>query len=72
MVLKQLTTQEQIVCLLNLIYNTYEFDFRKSKDFNIIKKLEIIEKYLSELNYNMNLSLLLDSFVIEMGEANGL
>ncbi len=71
-VLKQLTTQEQIVCLLNLIYNTYEFDFRKSKDFNIIKKLKIIEKYLSELNYNMNLGLLLDSFVIEMGEANGL
>ena len=71
-ILKELTTQEQIVCLLNLIYNTYELKFRETKDFNIIKKLKIIEKYLNELNYNMNLGLLLDSFAIEMGEANGL
>lgn len=71
-ILKELTSQEQIVCLLKLIYNTYGTKFHENKDFIIIKKLKIIEKYLSELNYNMNTSLLLDSFALEMGEVDGL
>ncbi len=71
-VLKQLPTQEQIVCFLNLIYNIYELKFHETKDFKIVKKLKIIEKYLSQLNYNVNISLLLDSFAVEMGEVDEL
>ena len=70
--LKELTSQEQFVCFFNLIYNIYELKFQNTKEKILLKKLKLIENYLNKLNYNMNLSLLLDSFVIEMGEINEL
>lgn len=70
-ILKKLPSQEQIVCLLKLIYNTYEQFFHESKNTITLKKLKIVSKYLEMLNYNVNTALLLDSFVIEMGEVNG-
>jgi len=38
--------------------------FKKNRDF---EKANIVVKYLKELDFNVNCSLLLDSFVIEMG-----
>lgn len=48
-----------------------EFSFIKNQNKNIIyKKLELLKDILRNLNYNVNIQLLLDRFVIEMGEIN--
>lgn len=67
-ILKTLNTSEQIVCLLNLLYNKYETKLHQKGSKLILAKMKVIAKYLEQLNYNVNISLLLDSFVIEMGD----
>lgn len=67
-VLKTLPSHEQIVCLLNLIYNKYVDLFKKDMSRCTLKKMKIVAKYLEQLNYNVNSSLLLDSFAIEIGD----
>ena len=49
--------------------NMYDF-LSKSKINNIIKKVNLIIELLKEINYNVNVDLLLDRFVIEMDGIN--
>ena len=45
------------------------FRFLLKKDSNyFLKKLHVIMEILDELNYNLNISLVLDRFVLEEGE----
>jgi len=49
--------------------NMYDF-LSKGKINNIIKKVNLIIELLKEINYNVNVDLLLDRFVIEMDGIN--
>ena len=47
------------------------FDFLKGEKTSIlIKKIQILSEYLNAFSYNLNIALMLDRFVIEMGEVN--
>ncbi len=59
-------------------YNNVDTDIIKRFNFlknfeieNLLKKIEIIVSLINNLGYNLNNELLLDKFVIEMGEING-
>ena len=46
-----------------------DFEFLKPEEPNVLLKMrQVIGKYLNNINYNLNMSLMLDCFVIEMGE----
>lgn len=49
-----------------------EFDFLKNNSIiSLENKIKLIMNLLNNLNYNLNYELMLDRFVIEMGENNG-
>lgn len=66
------------------IYEVYTYYLRNSEDSNyneliflqkiskenIIKKINIVNEVISNLKYNLNVDLMLDRFIIEMGESN--
>jgi len=57
--------------VLNKKYSYSEFEFLNKYDMvNIKKKINLIIEFLKEINYNVNLDLLLDRFVIEMDSVN--
>lgn len=51
--------------------STFSFDIKKISEKNdthdIIKKMEIIDKFISNYKYNVNTNLFLDNFIISMG-----
>lgn len=50
----------------------YDLNFLSNCSFdNLVKKVNLISKMLKEINSNVNRDLLLDSFVIELGDING-
>ena len=49
-----------------ILFFKYLFDYYHENITKYVKEVKIVEKYLDELNYNVNASLLLDSFAIEM------
>lgn len=68
--LKELPERESIVKLFDYLWRIYS-DKKDNQTYrNNYKKLNIISKYIEQLNYNVNLSLLLNSFGIEMSEVN--
>ena len=70
-ILKELNDKKQITCLLKVLYDIYEKDFHAKKKYkNVEKKLKILSKYLYEIQYNLNLNLMLDSMALEIGEIN--
>ena len=83
--LKERVELEMFLKLIFKIYNNFlnqatfktskeyiEFEFLNKNSFQmLIKKLQIINKTIDKLQYNPNLELLLDNFVIEMRELNG-
>lgn len=70
-ILKEFNEKKQIICFLKVLYELYESDFNLDKKFkNIQKKLKILLKYLYQIQYNVNLNLMLDSMAIEIGEIN--
>lgn len=78
--------KEDIKCTFQIMLNIYRNELNrrylyKNSDYNyeylsifnnenIIKKINIIIEILKELNYNINLDLMLDRFVIEMDAVN--
>lgn len=72
-----LSTREDCINFLKIMFNLYLKQLEpknenNSKDFkNMLIKIDIIKKYLEELNYNVNVDLMLNSFIIEMGDACG-
>lgn len=70
-ILKEFNDKNQIICFLKVLYELYENEFKLDKNFkNIEEKLKILLKYLYEIQYNLNLNLMLDSMAIEIGEIN--
>lgn len=72
---KSISTREEVVSFLKIIYTMYENEFKTAsviKKNILIKQLNVINKYIKQLSYNVNLSLLINSFCIEMGELYGL
>ena len=70
-ILKEFNDKKQITCLLKVLYDIYEKDFHAKKKYkNVEKKLKILSKYLYEIQYNLNLNLMLDSMALEIGEIN--
>ena len=59
----KLTEREDYVLFFKCLFDYYN---TRQKDYKTIEYIKIINKYLDELNYNVNTSLLLDSFAIEM------
>ena len=49
--------------------NKFSFLLEKSTE-ELTRKLKIISAYLDDLNYNVNIELFLDKFVIELSEMN--
>ncbi len=51
--------------------SSFKFDIKKitekSNTRDIIKKMEIIDKFIFDLKYNVNINLFIDNFVISMG-----
>ena len=71
--LKELPNREDIINFLKIVMNSYHNKLLSKDCFlkdNILRKEKILVKYLEQLNYNVNISLLLDSLVIEMGQIN--
>lgn len=74
--------KNDIVCILQIILDIYisilhksnkysEFEFlNKYSMKNIQKKINLIIEILNEINFNVNIDLLLDRFVIEMDGVN--
>jgi len=84
--LKERIELEMFFKIIFKIYNSYlnhmasnkttkeyiEFEFLNENSIQMLtKKLRIISKTIGKLQYNPNLELLLDKFVIEMRELNG-
>ncbi|MBQ6840861.1 MAG: hypothetical protein IJO63_01940 [Bacilli bacterium] len=70
---KELSNRTEITIFLKLLFNLYMENVKvnhEDREF-VFKKVKIISKYLEQLNYNVNTSLLLDSLAIEMGELYG-
>lgn len=68
-ILKKISERTQIISFVKIIYKIIQQQIHISNNREInIKKLQIVEKYLDELNFNTNTSLLLDSMTIELGE----
>ncbi len=54
-----------------LINQVSEFNFIKVNNINNqIKKIKLITNIVNNFNYNLNLELIMDKFIIEMGEIN--
>ena len=77
--LKSLTEKIDVVEFMQNLLNIYLNFFHGNsvegiqiKPQNIIQKINLISKYLEKLNYNVNSSLLLDSFAIEIIDLNNL
>ncbi len=78
--------KENTIVFFNIILNIYnnllkmnvsndiideKFMFLKNLSVqNILKKLRIINNVINKLNYNLNIELVFDKFLIEMGEIN--
>lgn len=52
---------------LKELFSSLQF-LTKKKESNIFKRIQIILKILDDLNYNLNISLVLDRFVLEVGD----
>jgi DNA polymerase III subunit delta' len=70
--LTKYSTREDIEKVFNqmLLLKTKELENNLSNKKIIIKQLEIIEKCLKQIKYNVNLELILDYFVLEMRRVN--
>ena len=64
---KKLTEKVDIICFFQILLDYFKDNLLK--DYSKTNKLcNLVIKYLDRLNYNVNISLLLDSFVAEMGQ----
>jgi hypothetical protein len=49
----------------------FDIDIKKIAEMNdshdIIEKMEIIDKFIYDLKYNVNINLFIDNFIISMG-----
>ena len=52
---------------LKELFSSLQF-LTKKKESNIFKRIQIILKILDDLNYNLNISLVFDRFVLEVGD----
>ena len=52
---------------LKELFSSLQF-LTKKKESNIFKRIQIILKILDDLNYNLNIALVLDRFVLEVGD----
>lgn len=70
---KELSNRSEIIVFFKLLFKIYLEKIEKNEaDRNVfLKQINIIKKYLAQLNYNVNTLLLLDSFAIEIGEVYG-
>jgi len=67
----------QMLNVYKNIYDNFKFDKNLAKELekfnniinkeNMIKKIKVIEKTIEKIQYNVNIELLLDKFVVEMG-----
>ena len=62
---KELTERAHIIYLFRSMLNYYESSLKSETSKSNAKKCKLIIKYLEMLNYNVNISLLLDSFFVE-------
>lgn len=71
--LKEIPTRLNIINFLKILLNIYLEELNNQVDGKnkIYFKVKIISKYLEQLNFNVNISLLLDSLAIEMRDSNG-
>ncbi|NMA50763.1 MAG: hypothetical protein GX951_02815 [Mollicutes bacterium] len=68
---KKITEREMVIKFLNYLLNIYRDDlYNKNIYVNNYSKIQIINKYIEQLNYNVNVNILLNSFGIEMSELN--
>ncbi len=65
-ILKELPDKSDIIILFKKLLNYFQQKYRESYDFQTNQVCRLIIDYLEKLNYNVNISLLLDSFAIEM------
>ncbi len=64
---KKLTEKVDIICFFNMLLDYFKVDLKD--DYSKANELcNLVIKYLDRLNYNVNIPLLLDSFVAEMGQ----
>lgn len=70
---KELTNRVEITVFVKILFNIYLTNFKQETNIKekkiLFKQIRILNKYLEELNFNVNTSLLLDSLAIELGEA---
>jgi len=68
---KEIPERIDIIKFFQILLNLYKKEFQKTNNKMLIRYIKIVMQYLEKLNYNINISLLLDSFVLEMGGING-
>lgn len=68
-----LSTREECIVFLKILNDMFINDYKNSsnKTVKLLKYVQIVQKYLEELNYNVNINLLIQSFCIEMGDNYG-
>ena len=69
---KELQNRNEIIVFLRILFDLYDEQIDENVNSKTIlyKKISILSKYLEQLNYNVNTTLLLDSLAIEIGEAH--
>lgn len=69
---KELAERNNIIIFLKLLFSLFLQKINPNEQCTKAHQcLKIIEKYLNQLNYNVNAALLLDSLSIELGEVYG-
>lgn len=67
-ILKELPDKSDIIFFYKKMLTYFQQKYYESHDIKSNKICRLIIDYLEKLNYNVNISLLLDSFAIEMGQ----
>ncbi|MBE6155574.1 MAG: hypothetical protein E7164_02310 [Firmicutes bacterium] len=69
--LKEFENRNDTINFLKILLSFYMKDLSDNYNQHLHQKVKIISKYLEEINFNVNISLLLNSLAIELGELYG-
>ena len=65
-ILKELSDRKDIIIFMQILLNNLKNSFNTNYLSRDLTKLKIVNKYLNQATYNVNLALILDSLAIEM------
>ena len=63
-----LSSREEVVVFMQMLYAKLS---KCKGNINNNDILKLLQKYLMQLNYNVNIKLMLNSFFVEVGDLNG-